>query len=118
MDRSELTELSKLKLFEGMSREELEEAAIQIKCKFASFAGCELHALRYAGDECDSEENVKWVNELDEGKDYVQVVEFLSDFHSPVEESGAWEPDMEYTDYTWWLARAEDGGWQLLTWGY
>ena len=26
MDRSELTELSKLKLFEGMSREELEEA--------------------------------------------------------------------------------------------
>ena len=100
------------------TQEELEEAAIQIKCKFASFAGCELHALRYAGDECDSEENVKWVNELDEGKDYVQVVEFLSDFHSPVEESGAWEPDMEYTDYTWWLARAEDGGWQLLTWGY
>lgn len=97
---------------------ELAEAAVQVKCQFASFAGCELHALRYTGDACNSEENIAWLNGLDEGKDYVQVVEFLSDFHSPVEGGGTWETDTEYTDWQWWLAREKDGGWQLLTWGY
>lgn len=100
--------------------EDLKEAAVQIKCRFASFAGCELHTLRYAGDENVTEENLNWMNQLDEEKDYVQVVKFISDFHSPVhpEKDTAWEPDTEYTDYQWWLARTEDGGWQLLTWGY
>ena len=102
------------------SREELEEAAVQVMCRFASFAGCELHMLRYAGDECNTEENIRWMNEHDEGKGYVQVAEFLSDFHSPVSpgEDTAWEPDQEYTGYQWWLARTVDGGWQLLDWGY
>ena len=101
------------------SREELDEALVQIKCKFASFAGCELHALRYAGDACNSEENIAWLNSLDEGKGYVQAAEFLSDFHSPVEDGpNAWDRDTEYTDYQWWLARTADGGWQLLSWGY
>ena len=100
------------------TQEELEEAAVQIKCRFASFAGCELHALRYAGDEANSAENLEWLNGLDEGKNYAQAIEFLSDFHSPVEAIGAWEPDTEYTDYQWWLARSAGGGWQLLSWGY
>ncbi len=102
------------------TREELEEAAVQVKCRFASFAGCELHALRYAGDEYSTDENLAWMNQLDEGKGYVQVVEFLSDFHSPLQpgEDTAWEADTEYTDWQWWLARTADGGWQLLTWGY
>ena len=99
------------------TEDELEEAAVQIKCKFASFEGCELHALRYAGDVCNTEENLAWLNELGEGN-YVRVVEFLSDFHSPVEGGGAWEEDTEYTDWQWWLARTEDDGWDLLTWGY
>ena len=97
---------------------ELAEAAVQIKCKFASFEGCELHALRYAGDDCNSGENLAWLNGLDEGKHYIQVAEFLSDFHSPAEDGGAWEADTEYTDWQWWLAREEGGGWELLTWGY
>ena len=74
------------------TEEELVEATVQIKCKFASFNGCELHALR--------------------------VAEFLSDFHSPVEGGGPWEADTEYTDWQWWLARTDVGGWELLTWGY
>ena len=99
---------------------DLEEAAIQVKCEFAKFAGCELHSLRYAGDECSTEDNLKWMNELDEGKNYTQVVEILTDFHSPVTEDkpSAWSLDTEYTDYQWWLARTDDGGWQLLTNGY
>ena len=100
--------------------EDLQAAAVQVKCRFASFAGCELHTLRYAGDACNTEENLAWMNELDEGKGYVRVAEFLSDFHSPADpgDDTAWEADREYTDYQWWLARTADGGWQLLTWGY
>ena len=100
------------------TEDELLEAVVQIKCRFASFEGCELHSLTYAGDECSTEENIKWMNDLDEGQGYTQVVEFLSDFHSPVEEFGAWDTDREYEDWQWWLARTEEGGWQLLTWGY
>lgn len=99
--------------------EELEEAVIQIKCRFASFAGCELHNIRYAGDECMNEDNLQWMQELNPEGDFVQVAEFLMDFHSPTEgEQGAWNMDSEYTDYQWWLARSEDGGWEVLTWGY
>ena len=100
------------------TREQLAEAAVQAKCEFATFAGCELHSLRYAGDECSTPENLAWMNSLDQGKNYTQVCELLADFHSPVQGGGAWEADKEYTSYQWWLARADDGGWQLLTFGY
>lgn len=79
--------------------DELYDASLLVKCKFASFAGCELHSLRYAGDACNSAENVAWLNELDEGAGYTQVAEFLTDYHSPVAAYGAWEADTEYTDY-------------------
>lgn len=98
--------------------EQLAEAAVQVKCEFAKFAGCELHNLRYAGDECNTADNLAWMNSLDEGKNYTQVCELLTDFHSPVQGGGAWEADKEYTNYQWWLARTDDGGWQLLTFGY
>ena len=98
--------------------EELREAAVQAKCEFATFAGCELHNLRYAGDECNTKENLDWLNSLDEKADYVQVVEILTDFHSPVEGGGAWEPDTEMKDYQWWLAREDGKGWQLVSFGY
>ena len=112
------------------SEDELHDAVLLIREKFASFAGdCELHSVRYAGDEANNEENLEWLNSLrevrsnlppeDAGKQYVQVAEFLSDFHSPVEEGPyAWELDMEYKDYQWWLGRLEDGRWEIASWGY
>ena len=102
------------------TREDIEAAAIQVKCDFAGWKGCELHSLRYAGDECVTAENLKWMNELDEGKNYTHVIELVSNFHSPVtaDEPTAWNLDSEYTDWQWWLARTDDGGWQLLTNGY
>ena len=100
------------------TRAELEEAAVQAKCEFAKFAGCELHSLRYAGDDFNTKENLDWLNSLDEGANYTQVVKLLSNYHSPVQGGGAWEPDKEYTDYEWWLARADGKGWQLVTFGY
>ena len=100
------------------TKEELEAAAIQVKCEFATFEGCELHNLRYAGDECNTKENIDWLNSLDEGANYTQVAEFLADFHTPVEGGGAWEADTEMKDYQWWLARTENEGWQLVNFGY
>jgi len=111
------------------TQEELNTAILLIKDKFATFAGCELHSIRYAGDDANNEENLEWLNSLrevrsnippeDVGKQYVQVAEFLSNFHSPVEEGPyAWELDMEYKDYQWWLGRLEDGRWEIVSWGY
>lgn len=98
--------------------EQLEEAAVQIKCSFASWEGCEMHSLRYAGDENNTQENIDWLNSLGEGGKYVKAAEFLCDFHSPVEQYGAWDADKEYTDYQWWLGLTEDGSWEILSWGY
>ncbi|MBQ9004166.1 MAG: M15 family metallopeptidase [Eggerthellaceae bacterium] len=102
------------------TRAELTEAAIQVKCDFAAWEGCELHSLRYAGDECDTQENVDWLNSIDKGAGYTHVAEFLTDFHSPLTEKkpSAWNLDTEYTDYQWWLGRTEDGSWQVVTSGY
>ena len=97
---------------------DMDEAIALIKAEIGSWEGVELHNVRYFGDECMNDENLAYVNSLGAGKDYVQMIEFLTDFHSPVEGGGAWEPDSEYTDYQWWLAREADGGWELVTWGY
>ena len=94
--------------------EELKQAAIQVKCEFATFEGCELHNLRYAGDGCNTEENLDRLNSLDENANYTQVAEFLTDFHTPAQGGGDWEPDTEVKDCQWWLARTDDGGWQFV----
>ena len=100
------------------SKEELEAAVIQIKCKFASYKGCELHSIRYAGDGSSTEENIKRVNEINDDNDFTQVAEFLMDFHSPSEDVGSTlDPDTEYTDYQWWLARKGDSGWEIVSFG-
>ena len=101
------------------TEDELYDAILAIKCRFASMAGCELHTIRYAGDEANSEENLKWLNSIAEGMEYTQAGEFLTDFHSPVDEGlYAWEPDTEYCDYQWWLARPADGDWEIVSFGY
>ena len=98
--------------------DELKQAAIQVKCEFATFAGCELHSLRYAGDEFNTDENLKWMNSISEGRNFVQVAKFLTDFHSPTEGGGAWKPDTEMKDWEWWLAREQGKGWLLVTHGH
>ncbi len=100
------------------SQEDMDAAIALIRGEFDSWEGCELHSIRYAGDECVSKKNLDWMNSLREGKSYQECICFRSDFHSPVEAVGVWEPDEEYTDWQWWLARGDEGGWELLTWGY
>lgn len=104
------------------TQEDMDAAIQKINDEFAGWKGCEMHNIRYASDDCNSEENIKWVNELREGENYTQCIQFLTDFHSPTKEEDyketAWEPDQEYKDYQWTLARVDGGEWVLVTWGY
>lgn len=100
------------------TREDMDKAIELIVKEFSGWAGCELHAIRYYGDECNSGENIQWMNDLGNGPEFDRCIAFYSDFHSPIEGGGAWNPDEEYTNWQWWLACGEDGNWQLLTWGY
>ena len=104
------------------TKEDMDAALQKIQDEFANWKGCEMHNIRYASDDCNSEENIKWVNDLKEGKNYTQCIQFYTDFHSPTEEADlegtAWEPDQEYKDYQWTLARVDGGEWELITWGY
>ena len=101
------------------TQEEMDEAIGLIEEEFAQFPeGCELQNIRYAGDECVTAENIAWMNEMSEGPIYMEVIEFLTDFHTPAEGSMAFNPDEDYTDYQWWLARTERGAWERMTWGY
>ena len=102
------------------TQDELADAVEKIRADFAAWEGCELHSIRYAGDESCTEDNLKWMIELNEDGNYTQVAEFLMDFHSPAKQldGWAWTANAEYTDYQWWLARSADGGWDIVTCGY
>lgn len=103
---------------ERYSLEERAEAAVQVQCAFAGWKGCTLYSLRYAGDEFNTEENLKWLNSLNEGANYTEVAKFLTMFHSPALPEGTWEPNQVYEDYEWWLARTDKGGWEIVSQGY
>lgn len=100
------------------TEEELKDAVIQIKCKFAFWGDVDLKSIRYAGDEAVNDENLARMNKIEPDANYTQVVEFLMDFHTP-ENVGetTLNADFDYADYQWWLARTADGGWEVVTFG-
>ena len=71
-----------------------------------------LHNVRYSGDEVSSAEKGY--------QGYNEIVVFYSDFKtvSNSSKAGAFNTDMEYTDWNWILGKDTDGQWKLLTWGY
>ena len=100
----------------------MDDAIDVIKKQFSSFEGCELHSLSYTSDDaCNNEDNIAWMNELEEANDnkesFTQCISFDSSFRSPKNGGGAWNANEEYT-WSWWLARSEGGTWKLMTWGY
>ncbi|MDO4973154.1 MAG: L,D-transpeptidase family protein [Eubacteriales bacterium] len=107
-----------LKVSDIFTVEELDAAAALIQAEFETWDGCEMHLLHYAGDGSCNEENLAWLNSLAEGKTFTRCAEFLSDFHTAPDAGGAWNPDAEYSDWQWWLGCTDEGGWELLTWGY
>ena len=99
------------------TEDELYDAMLAVKCSFAAWPGCELHSIRYAGDEANSEENLEWLNSLKENAGFTEACKFFMDFNSGTE-MPAMNPDTEYTDYQWWLARPADGDFEIVSWGY
>ncbi len=100
------------------SREDMDKAIDAIMATFNTWAGCEMHSIRYSSDDNNNTENVKWLNEHGDGHDFTQCIMFYSDFHSPKVGYGAWNQDEEYTDWNWWLGRTDGGDWELVDWGY
>jgi len=106
------------------SKEDMDVAIALIMKEFNTWKGCEMHSIRYASDEQCNAENLSWLNEIEAARDakerFTQVISFVSDFHSPkkITEMDAWNEDYEYTDWQWWLARADGGKWKLMDWGY
>ena len=98
------------------SEDDLRAAAIQIACRFASFDGCELIRLRYAGDVLPDELQIS--STLPEDTNLAVVTVFLMDFRT-TENPGdpALEPNHEYTDYPWRLARNDQDGWEIFSIG-
>lgn len=116
---------SGLKLSYGTSsiytKSDMDAAVSVILEEFKSWEemGCEMHSISYVSDACNSEKNITWMNELSkDGTVYTQCIAFVSDYHSPKTDAGAWNEDFEYEDWQWWLARTDGGPWVLLTWGY
>ena len=100
------------------TKAELDEVFTRIKCQFASWKGVELHALRYAGDTCNNDANLAWINSLAEDGNYSRIVEVFSDFHTADNATGSLEPGYDYKDYQWWLACDENGDWDIVSFGY
>ena len=102
------------------TREELDAAIGVIMDEFNTWEGCVMHSLAYDAELSRAAETEVYVKELNPGVEYVDAVVFRSSFHSPVDvpEVSAWEPDMEYENWSWYLARTQGGAWELLTWGY
>ena len=98
-------------------RQDLAAAVYLITGELDTWEGCELRKLAYAGDACASPENIAWLNGLAEGRSFDQCLCFLTDLRAPENGGHGLEPDAEYTDYPWWLARENGGDWQLVTWG-
>lgn len=100
------------------TKEDMNEAIKLIKREFSKWNGCELHNIAYSSDERNNEDTISWMNELGKDKEFTECIMFTSNFHSPKNGGGGWNADEEYTNYQWWLARKENGKWELLTWGY
>lgn len=99
------------------SHNDIYSAIKVVEDEFSTWSGCELHLLEYMGDDYCTEQ-IDYCNELGDGKKFTQCIVFDSSFHSPKLGGGAWNADEEYSNWEWFLAREDNGEWNLLTWGY
>lgn len=99
------------------SQRDMDSAISKIKKEFSSWDGCVLHSIAFTNDSL-CKENVGYCNELREGAGFDECIVFESSFHSPKHYYSGFEPDQEYSGWSWYLARKDYGAWALLTWGY
>ena len=105
------------KTSELYTKEDMDSAIEEIEKEFSTWEGCVLYSISYT-DDTKCTDNLSYINTLAVDKEYDECIVFTSNFHSPVEGGGAWEPDYDYENWEWYLGRTEGGNWDLLTWGY
>lgn len=74
--------------------------------------------LAYAGDDA-STNNLEYCQSLN--PEITECAVFTSSFHIPdqdVQMAGAFEPNSDITEYSWYLGRANAGEWEVLTNGF
>lgn len=98
------------------SEQEMNDAVDLIKEEFNSWHGCKLYSISYAGDDY-SRKELGYCNTLaPDGITYAEAIVFRMSFRSPIFGGGGWNPNFRY-DWSWYLARTENGDWEVLTWG-
>ena len=116
------TQAAALKINYGASeiytQAEMKDAVKIIKKQFGEWKGCKLKNIRYAGDAANNAENLKWLQSLRPQENFTQCIEFFSDFYVGKKTNTTFNPNSNYKDWQWWLARSEGGNWQLVTFGY
>ena len=99
------------------TKEDRQSAAKLISDTVEFFEGCKLYAVKYEGDEV-SKKNLEYCNSLaEDGITCSESIVFTSYFRSPIFNAGAWNPNDLYS-WSWYLARTNDGEWEILTYGY
>ena len=105
------------------THEDMDAAVKVIMAEFDTWTGTSMQHVRFT-DDATCKNDVAYCNSLkadDAATDYDEAIVIKTDFHSPSAEEAkgtAWEPDTDYKDYEWHLARTNKGEWVLLTWGY
>lgn len=102
---------------ELFSQADMDDAVKVILKEFNTFEGCKLYSLSYTSDERCEEELEYHNKHASEGITYEACIVFDSCFRSPIINAGAWEPNTIYT-WSWYLARTDNGSWELLSCGY
>ena len=98
------------------SQADMDSAINQIKDTFSKWEGCKLYSISYTDDGL-CERELDYCNTLaDDGVVYDQCIVFRTSFRSPIFGGGAWNANFKY-DWSWYLARTNNGEWELLTWG-
>lgn len=105
------------KTSELYSKEDMDAAIKLIVEEFNTWEGCTLYDISYTDDQ-NCTDNLSHINELSDDKQYDECIIFVSNFHSPKEGGGAWEPDYDYENWMWLLGRVKGENWDLLDWGY
>ncbi len=98
------------------TRNEQKAAVNMILKEFRSWDGCKLYSVYYTSDDfCQRE--LEYCNTLaPDGVEYTECIVYRTDFRSPVFGNPTLNANFRY-DWSWYLARVDDGPWELLTWG-
>ena len=119
--QQESADLSNIKIdyktSELYSKEDMDAAIKLIVEEFNTWEGCTLYDISYTDDQ-NCTDNLSHINELSDDKQFDECIVFTSNFHSPKEGGGAWEPDYDYENWIWLLGRVKGEDWVLLDWGY